>query len=195
MIPRSKIYETQQKAVAQAQSELDELTKMRYRLLIDDETYLKEKPDLINKISKLKEQLTQTESRAEKWLELTEKTFAFAAYARQKFISAEGEKGLELKKEILMTMGKMPEIQRGKLIIEPNDWLVPIKNDIPPLQETYLRLELNKIGQNKHKMEALASIRTQLRGWRDDFRTFEWEKVYPSPELNISQIKQLLSLV
>ena len=33
---RSTIYETQQKALAQVQTELDELTKMRYRLLIDD---------------------------------------------------------------------------------------------------------------------------------------------------------------
>ena len=132
-------------------------------MLIDDEAFLKEKKELQLKITKLKEQLTQTESRADKWLELTEKTFALATYARQKFIDAKGEKGLELKKEILMALGKTPIIQRGKLVIEPNDWLVPIKNDIPPLQEQYLRLELNKIGQNKHKMEALTSIRTQLR--------------------------------
>ena len=161
---RSKVYEMQQKAVGQAQNELDELTKMRYRMLIDDEVFLKEKKELQLKITKLKEQLTQTESRADKWLELTEKTFAFATYARQKFIGAEGEKGLELKKEILMTLGKTPTVQRGKLVIEPNEWLVPIKKDIPPLQEQFLRLEPNKTGQNKHKMEALASIRSQLRG-------------------------------
>ncbi len=161
---RSKIYETQLKAVAQAQNELDELTKMRYRMLIDDETFLKEKKELQLKITKLKEQLGQTESRADKWLELTEKIFAFATYARQKFITAEGEKGLELKKEILMTLGQTPLIQRGKLVIEPNDWLVPIKNDYPALEETFLRLELNKIGLNKHKTEALASVRTVWRG-------------------------------
>lgn len=165
---RSKIYETQQKAVAQAQNELDELTKMRYRMLIDDETFLKEKKELQLKITKLKEQLAQTESRADKWLELTEKTFTFAAYARQKFINAEKEngleKGLELKKEILMTLGATPVIQRGKIVIEPNDWLVPIKNDYPALEEQFLRLELNKIGLNKHKTEALASVRTVWRG-------------------------------
>ena len=35
---RSKVYEMQHKALTQTQNELDELTRMRYRLLVDDET-------------------------------------------------------------------------------------------------------------------------------------------------------------
>lgn len=157
---RSKIYETQQKAYIQAQKELDELTKMRYRLLIDDDTFLREKKELQTKITKLKQNLNETESRAERWLELTEKTFDFATYARIRF--AEG--GLELKKEILMTLGEKPIIQEGKLIIEPHEWFQPIKNSYPSLEARYLRLELEKIGQNKHKMELLGSIRADWRG-------------------------------
>ena len=47
-----------------------------------------------------KGKLRETESRAERWLELTEKTFNFATYARQAFIAAKGQVGLELKKEM-----------------------------------------------------------------------------------------------
>ena len=130
---------------------------MRYRQLIDDETFIKEKNDLQAKISQLKEKLRETETRAERWLELTERTFNFATYARKAFITG----GLELKKEILMALGKNPIIKGEKLIIEPNEWFQPIGNDYPALQEEYLRLEPAKIGKNKAKTEAIASVRAR----------------------------------
>jgi hypothetical protein len=33
------------------------------------------------------------------------------------------------------------------------------------------------------------------REWLDDFRTFEWEKAFPTPEVTIKEINQLLALV
>jgi len=161
---RSKIYEMQHKTLVQTQNDLDELTKMRYRQLIDDETFIKEKNILQSKISQLEENLRDTESRADKWLELTEKTFNFATYARKAFLMAEGKQGLELKKEILLALGKTPIINDGKLFIEANEWFVPIKNDYPTLEKKYIGLELNKMPMNKTKTEALTSVRTQWLG-------------------------------
>jgi len=164
---RTKVYEMQHKNLVETQKELDELTRMRYRQLIDDETFIREKNTLQTKIAQMKENLRETETRAEKWLELTEKTFTFATYARMAFLRANkmGKAGLELKKEILLTLGKTPIIKEEKLIIEPNDWLIPIKNGYPALEAEYLRLEPTKIGQNKAKTEALASVRARwLRG-------------------------------
>ena len=158
---RTKVYEMRHKAVVQAQNELDELTKTRYRQLIDDETFVREKNILQNKITQLKQNLRETETRAEKWLELTEKTFNFATYARKAFINAKGKGGLELKKEILMALGKTPTINGGKLFIEPNEWLAPIKNDYPALEKEYLGLELNKMPLNKIKTEAFTSVRAR----------------------------------
>jgi len=31
--------------------------------------------------------------------------------------------------------------------------------------------------------------------WRDSFRTYEWEKALPVPEVIIAQVRQLLALV
>jgi len=165
---RTKVYEMRHKALAETQKELDELTKMRYRQLIDDETFIKEKNELQSKIVQMKENLRETETRAEKWLELTEKTFNFATYARTAFLKANemGKAGLELKKEILMALGKTPTIINKKLIIEPNDWLIPIKNGYLALEKKYLGLELDKMPMNKAKTEALTSVRAQwLPGW------------------------------
>lgn len=164
---REKVYEMQHKNLVETQKELDELTKMRYRQLIDDETFIREKNELQTKIAQMKENLRQTETRAEKWLELTEKTFSFATYARTAFLRANemGKAGLELKKEILLTLGKTPIIKDKKLYIEPNEWLVPIKNEYPALEAEYQRLEPTKMPVNKAKTEALTSVRAQwLRG-------------------------------
>ncbi len=155
---RTKVYEMQHKTLIGTQKELDELTKMRYRQLIDDETFIKVRNTLQGKISQLKENLRETETRAETWLELTEKTFSFATYARKAFITAKGKEGLELKKEILLALGKTPIIQDEKLIIEANEWFVPIKNDYPALEKEYLRLEPTKMPMNEAQIEALASI-------------------------------------
>ncbi len=155
----------QHKNLIETQKELDELTRMRYRQLIDDETFIKERNELQTHITQLKGKLRETETRAEQWLELTEKTFNFATYARKAFLMAEGKAGLELKKEILMTLGKTPIIKDEKLVIEPNEWFVPIKNDYPALEAEYLRLEPTKMPINKAKTEALTSVRAHwLRG-------------------------------
>jgi len=157
---RSKIYEMRHKTLAETQKELDELTKMRYRQLIDDETFIKEKDELQTKITQLKGKLRETETRAEKWLELTEKTFNFATYARKAFLTG----GLELKKEILMTLGENLIIKDQKLYIEPNEWLIPIGNEYPALEKEYQRLELDKPLANTTQNEALVSVRAR---WGD----------------------------
>ena len=160
---RTKIYEMQHKSLVKTQSELDELTKMRYRKLIDDERFIKEKDSLLIKIKQLKKKLRQTENRAKEWLELTEKTFSFATYARIAFIKG----GLEKKKEILMGLGQNPTIKDKKISIQGNEWLQPIANGYPALEKEYLRLEPAKNRTNKAKIEAIASIRTQWLGRRD----------------------------
>ncbi len=159
---RTKIYEMRHKALAETQKELDELTKMRYRQLIDDEVFIKEKNTLQGKITQLKDLLRETETRAERWLELTEKTFTFATYARAIFLRAGkmSKAGLELKKEILLALGKTPIIKNEILTIETNDWLVPIKNNYPELEKEYIGLELNKKPITSAQTEALSTIRT-----------------------------------
>ena len=160
---RSKVYEMQHKTLTQTQKELDNLTKMRYRDLINDETFIQERNLLQGQIAQLKEKLRETESRAEKWLELTERTFNFATYARKAFITG----GLELKKEILMALGQNATIKGGKLTIQPYEWFQPIAEGYPALEKEYLRLEPIKIGQNERKTEVLASVRRRWQGHKE----------------------------
>lgn len=122
------------------------------------------KGELQSRITQMQSKLRETEARAERWLELTEKTFSFATYARKAFLMAKGKEGLELKKEILLALGKTPIIKDQKLFIEPNEWLAEIGNDYPALEKKYLRLEPRKMPMNKVKKEALASVRARWLG-------------------------------
>ncbi|HOI59786.1 MAG TPA: recombinase family protein [Candidatus Pacearchaeota archaeon] len=158
---RTQIFNNQQKTSSSLQKELDELTKMRYRNLIDDKTFLKEKDGLQTKIEKLKKEISKTELRAENWLKLTEEAFNFITYAKKEF----SEGGLELKKEIMRTLGKTFIIKDQKLSIEISDWLIPIKKGYPALKKEYERLELDKNLDNSSKKEALASLNTQWLWW------------------------------
>ena len=107
--------------------------------------------------------LDNTESKAEKWVELEEKTFNFATYAGIRFLDG----GLELKKEILTGLGEKRTIRNKRLDIEPYEWFELIGNSYPGLEAEYLGLEPAKMGDFENKTEALASIRTRWQGRRE----------------------------
>lgn len=152
---RTKIYESQQRSINSAQTQLDNLTKMRYRDLIDDDTFVKERDVLKDRIIKLREEIKQTESRSDRWAELTENAFYFALTARERF-----DKGdLQTKREILNALGSNFSIKDGKLSIKAKEWLIPIQEQYPALEEEYNRLELGKTPMNKRQSEAFTSLR------------------------------------
>ena len=156
---RASIHDTQQRGLAETQKEFEELIKMRYKQLIDDNTFTREKVLLQGKIDRIKEVLEKGEVNSKQCLELTERSFKFAAYAQRAFLTG----GLELKKEILLTLGNIPTIKDQKLHIEPEKWLVPIQNGYPGLEAEYLRLEPRNMLMIKEQTEAIASIRIRWR--------------------------------
>lgn len=151
---RTKVYETQHKLLAETQKELDSLTKMRYRELIDDETFIKQRDELKSKIVKVKTNLRETESRADKWLELTEKTFNFACYARKEFITG----NLNKKREIFSALGQNFSVKDKKVHIKQNEWFVPIEKAYPALEAEYNRLELDKTLTDAMRKELFAQL-------------------------------------
>ncbi|MEI7463241.1 MAG: recombinase family protein, partial [Candidatus Taylorbacteria bacterium] len=160
---RTKIYGNQQKTLNETQSQLDNLTKMRYRDLIDDAQFLKEKEILQKQIAELRKSIDQTEDRADRWLDLTERTFNFATYAKEAF-----EIGtLQDKKEILIALCSNPVIKDKRLIIQAEKWFVKVKDDYTALKEQYDRLELAKKPLTGAQKEALEHLRTQWWRWAE----------------------------
>lgn len=83
--------------------------------------------------------------------------------ARENFINGDNK----TKKEILMTLGKRISIYNGKLSIEANEWLVPIKEDYPALEKEYLRLKSTKNLLYSGVSSNLEPIRSQWLGRED----------------------------
>ncbi len=159
---RSGIYEAQRKALADTQAQIDNLTRMRVRDLIDDAEYTKERDRLKAEMATLKGEVEKTESRAERWLELTEQVFDFATYAHSAFLNGDIHK----KREIMMALGSNPTILDGKLSVQPHPWFVPIINNYPALAAEYARLEPTEMPMNKSKTDQIALVgSTWLRGW------------------------------
>ncbi|MEI7741275.1 MAG: recombinase family protein [bacterium] len=166
IVDRTKIYETQHASLTETQKELDNLTRMRYRELIDDSTFIQERDILKEKISKLKNNLRETENRAEVWLELTEKTFHFATYARHKFQTGT----LDEKREIFTALGQNFLVKDKKVSIDTNKWFLPIEKAYPALEAAFNRRELNKNVDNKSRSEHRDSLLLLLGAQPDSNR-------------------------
>ena len=160
---RGTIHEMQSKALLDVQNNLDRLTKLLYRGIISEEEYLKEKPILQKQITQLQEQRGDTEVRAEKWLELSEKAFHFATYARHNFVTGDSQ----AKREILSAMGQNFSLKDGKLSIEANEWLQPLINGYKTVEEDYRALEPAEVCSTTGESRPLQAVRTRWRGHKD----------------------------
>lgn len=137
---RTKVRETQNGALVEAQAQLDSLTKMRYRDLITDEEFVKERNSLQSIVANLRQQLTETNDRTDSYLELTEKVFDFTCYAHAKFLVGDAQ----TKKEILAALGSAITLKDKVLKIELNEWFVPVLTSYKNLEKQYLRSEPSK---------------------------------------------------
>ncbi len=165
MVDRAKTYATQQVRRKQVQEQLDGLVDMRTRnLLDDDEEYISQHTRLKAELARVDEGLRSTETRAESWLELTERAFDFATYARAHF--QEGD--LLTKRDILMTLGENFLLKDKKLTLQQSEWLVPIGKYYPAIEAEYLRrVGTNQKASPKVKEEALVSVSESWRARRD----------------------------
>ncbi len=153
---RSTIFDSLQKTLADTYTQLDNLTRMRVRDLIDDSQYTKERDRLKLEIENLQGEIKKTESRAERWLELTEQVFDFATYAHSAFLKGD----LQVKREIMLALGSNPTIIDGKLRIEPHKWFVPIIDAYPAIESLFQRFEPAEKGYvdcKSDRFEAVAS--------------------------------------
>ena len=172
---RRKIHQMQTNAVLQTQNEIDNLTSMRYRELIDDKEYMKEKKEIQKRLDKLKEELGDTEQRAENWLELTEQTFNLITYAAYHF----NEGSFEQKRTVLSGFGSNFLLKDKKLQMEAHRWLIPIENEYKNLETEYLSFEPDKTKSESDKNASLEQIRLSWLGMRDS--NPRWRDQNPLP--------------
>ena len=153
---RTAIHKSQNEAILSTQKQLDNLTKMRLRDLINDEEYIEQKESLSSELRRLRESLRDTEERADKWLEIAEKTFDFASTALERFQNGDPDE----RREIFTTLGNVFTMKDQKLTIEPCEWFVPIREQYPELERLFREVRTDKKATSKELEMAYADIKS-----------------------------------
>jgi DNA invertase Pin-like site-specific DNA recombinase len=165
---RSARFKNLQEVYNQSQRQLDNLTQMRYRELITDEEYARERSRLRIEMTKIKERLEDTEHRAESWLALSEKVFSYACHAREWFREAD----LKAKRQLLETLGSNLVLKGKKLRLEFKKPFFIIEKGLNALPPGNPRLEPADFAVVKPKNEVLAARIPQWLGIVEDVRTY-----------------------
>jgi len=164
---RKKILSNLYKTYERVQNELDKLIDMKLKDQVSEEEYNAKRASLLKDKSNIKTKLDENDQRVDEWLKLTERAFNFVTNAREAFINGDNK----IKKEILMALGKRISIYNGKLSIETNEWLVPIKEDYPALEKEYLGLKPTENLLYNGVSSNLGPIRPQWLATVDNVKT------------------------
>lgn len=138
---KNKRYEILEKDYSSSVKELDNLTNLRIRELIEDGEFIKKREELQNKIKDTKLKLDDIDKRSTDWVENIDKAFNFAARATQAFQLGD----LQTKREILMALGTSFTLTNKKLEIKPMEWLISISN-----QKDIINKQLSTLEPTKH---------------------------------------------
>ena len=127
---QEKVRSSQQAQKLNVLKQIDELTQMRYKRLIDDDEFTAQRKSLKASVDIIDKEIRQYEERSKNWFTLTENTFKFASSAKAMFETGDYAD----KQRIFTTLGSNHTLFDGKLSFTPSKWLVPIQNDYPALE-------------------------------------------------------------
>ena len=160
---RDALREHQEAALIKARREIENLTRMRMRDQIDDETFAQEKKtlqELVNRLSieiqKITEQYISPNERAQK-------VFSLAAQARINFKKS----GPEGQRSFLVDFGSELFFDAGILDIIAKNEYQPIIKSYEPLKAEYDRIGPVDIGPINAKTEALTSVISRWHGRKE----------------------------
>ena len=156
---RSKLYEKLVKQRTALRKEIDELVRNLNKEQIDEDDYNRIRSNLKTELAQVDDLLRKTERRAENYDELNERAFSFSVHAKERFASG----SVGTKRDILKSLGQQLTLKDNHLVIKPNEWLKPIAEHYPSLQESYLKVGTKEKANSKQLESALEPI---MESWR-----------------------------
>jgi hypothetical protein len=158
--------------------------------IISEEEYIEQRKKLLSEKENLLSKINETNTRMNNWLELSERTFNFACYARHWF-----EKGdLKIKTRILAALGSNLTIKDKKLWIDGQKPFFLIEKGLEEVKAVSEKFEPAKsvdLSKQTPLLEAVCSY--WLDKW-NDFRLASWLDILEFPELTLQYTQQLLTV-
>ena len=165
-VDKIKVRESIISALSHAEKELDNLTRMLYRELIEEEAFIKERDQLRTKIVKFQTQL-QEKFDPEEEFGLLKRAFAFTTNAVLIL-----KTGTEKERKIAMNnFGSNYSMNGKKLLFDKPKWLIPIEENRDMLQSLFSRLELEKTFTTKGQNAPFEAFSTLWWATLDEVRT------------------------
>lgn len=150
---RVVIQEARRQTLIETERQLETLTQMRYRNLIEDEEFARERGQLKDSMLRLKQQLESAGSQAQEPSNLARLAFPYAARAKDAFIKSSPRR----KREIFVAFGQNPTLKGNKLSIQARSWLQRIQSDYQSAIGESPWLEPPGMGIKPSEKEASAS--------------------------------------
>ena len=141
---RNSVQIMQNNSIVEIQNRLDRLLDMATSGLISGEEYQTKSQELKSKLNSLQDEQQSTNQRVEGWYDFIIGVFDKLTNATKEFTIRD----LSYKKEILLAIGQNPVLIDGKLHITPNEWLIPVANNV-----TRLRQEIEKVRTMPQQMK------------------------------------------
>lgn len=157
--------------------------------LYTPEDFKKQKDELLRERSGIEEEMKTVKEKTDQTFELSERTFNYCFYAVHHFTYGD----LQKKKEVFSTVGSNLTLKDGKLNVQALEPYLLIEKEVSSIRKRYERLEPEKVGFNKRKEAAFAASSPKWLAVVDDFRTADWVKLIPYPELIMRQSEKLLA--
>ncbi len=152
---RNNIQTTQNNTIAATQNQLDKLLDMASRGMLDDDEYQTKKQLLKADLKTLQDEQADMAYRVKNWFEIATQTFEKLVNANEEFKAGD----IGTKKDILLAIGQNPVLSDKKLMITPNEWLIPVAKNAKRI-----RLELEKVRTLPQQMQK-ASEEALMSEW------------------------------
>jgi len=163
---RNTLIKNQQKALDSCLSRIDNLIKLYIspeninKELISDEEFKNQKATLVGEKTTIQIELKKLDERVDEWMELTEKTFNFAVYAKSWFENG----NYETKTSILRALGSDFVLKDQNLYISLAEPLNIIEQGLEKIKLENPTLELNNFTLDKAKTGVFAPVFDTMSG-------------------------------
>jgi site-specific DNA recombinase len=144
IIQRDDTQVMQFESIASIQEKLDNLLDLAEYGSITPQQHKERSDKWLKELKKRQKEQAKTAERAKNWYEVVGRTLELLTNANEKFATGD----IHEKQEVLLAIGQNPVLLNGRLQITPNEWLIPIKDNIKALrvQELKVITEPDKIG-------------------------------------------------
>ena len=138
---RDKVQDMQHTTIKGIQKQLDNLLDLVSRDVITADDYKTKSESLNKELVKRQEEQASVSERTRNWYEHVGKTLQDLTNANEKFTNGD----IADKRDIVQAIGQNPVIIDGSLVLEPYEWLNPVRKALPEIKARLAKVRTNDL--------------------------------------------------